>query len=434
LPVEVELHVEVSLSFHCQALSTIFFLRKSKLQVTLHPSWHHRGVTIGRYSTHHHHHHHHHSNHFYVQIPHCSLLLPESSNTVYAFFFVPLESMNTTKVTTPAVTKPRGPTVKHKRRFCKVEGCIRIVKSQGTCQRHGAKPRECKIVGCLKQAQGGFNGMCKCHARQVEAARAAGGDSGFQEKVPDLLPNLGSVGVDEQQPAYGRSAPPPRQRRVCKVDACDRIVKSQGLCQRHGAIPTKCIIGGCSKQAQGNYRRMCKAHYRELGRDHHSFSVDQMNLCQPVQSCDFSTTSEQENLHRVPPSDDDVSKGSKGGGGDNDPRSDATGVDDVGQGLWDGSFLCESSTRNEDLASELAALFEPPQYNRDVASPPRTTSSSLTSSPSSSSSSFLDFVDHGRRNSHRPAASNCDLDQDLLNSLNDMLADGCGNDTSYAEL
>lgn len=30
------------------------------------------------------------------------------------------------------------PPTKHKRRFCKVEGCERIVKSQGLCQRHGA--------------------------------------------------------------------------------------------------------------------------------------------------------------------------------------------------------------------------------------------------------------------------------------------------------
>lgn len=50
--------------------------------------------------------------------------------------------------------------VKHKRRYCRAEGCTRIVKSQGLCQRHGAKPRKCKVEGCEKQAQGNFDGMC----------------------------------------------------------------------------------------------------------------------------------------------------------------------------------------------------------------------------------------------------------------------------------
>jgi len=44
-----------------------------------------------------------------------------------------------------------------------VEGCERIVKSQGLCQRHGAKTRKCKYENCQKQAQGNFDGMCKAH-------------------------------------------------------------------------------------------------------------------------------------------------------------------------------------------------------------------------------------------------------------------------------
>jgi hypothetical protein len=39
-------------------------------------------------------------------------------------------------------------------------------------------------------------------------------------------------------------------------------VKSQGLCQRHGAKPRKCYIGGCEKQAQGNFDGMCKSHFK----------------------------------------------------------------------------------------------------------------------------------------------------------------------------
>ena len=51
-----------------------------------------------------------------------------------------------------------GAKVKHKRRFCRIDGCERIVKSQGLCQRHGAKPRLCKVATCEKQAQGNFDG------------------------------------------------------------------------------------------------------------------------------------------------------------------------------------------------------------------------------------------------------------------------------------
>lgn len=47
------------------------------------------------------------------------------------------------------------------KRFCRIEGCTKIVKSQGLCQRHGAKTRLCKVEGCPKQAQGNFDGMCK---------------------------------------------------------------------------------------------------------------------------------------------------------------------------------------------------------------------------------------------------------------------------------
>jgi stalled ribosome alternative rescue factor ArfA len=58
--------------------------------------------------------------------------------------------------------------VKHKRRFCKIAGCTKIVKSQGLCQRHGAKTRKCKVDGCEKQAQGNFDGMCKLHFKMTK--------------------------------------------------------------------------------------------------------------------------------------------------------------------------------------------------------------------------------------------------------------------------
>jgi hypothetical protein len=56
-----------------------------------------------------------------------------------------------------------GAFLKHKRRYCRMAGCQRIVKSQGLCQRHGAKPKTCKVDGCTKQAQGNFDRMCKAH-------------------------------------------------------------------------------------------------------------------------------------------------------------------------------------------------------------------------------------------------------------------------------
>ncbi|CAJ1927521.1 unnamed protein product [Cylindrotheca closterium] len=74
----------------------------------------------------------------------------------------------------PSLAKPvavsgRDPRhLKHKRRYCRMQGCERIVKSQGVCQRHGAKPRLCKVEGCGKQAQGNFDRMCKSHFKAMK--------------------------------------------------------------------------------------------------------------------------------------------------------------------------------------------------------------------------------------------------------------------------
>ena len=50
-----------------------------------------------------------------------------------------------------------------KKRLCRFPGCSRVIKSQGHCQRHGAKAKRCKVAGCDKQAQGTHDGMCKRH-------------------------------------------------------------------------------------------------------------------------------------------------------------------------------------------------------------------------------------------------------------------------------
>jgi hypothetical protein len=54
-----------------------------------------------------------------------------------------------------------------KKRLCRTPGCNRVIKSQGHCQRHGAKAKRCKVLGCDKQAQGTHNGMCKRHWKAV---------------------------------------------------------------------------------------------------------------------------------------------------------------------------------------------------------------------------------------------------------------------------
>jgi hypothetical protein len=62
-----------------------------------------------------------------------------------------------------AASRDADKLLKHKRRYCRAVGCTKIVKSQGLCQRHGAKPRKCRVESCGKQAQGNFDGMCKSH-------------------------------------------------------------------------------------------------------------------------------------------------------------------------------------------------------------------------------------------------------------------------------
>jgi hypothetical protein len=96
---------------------------------------------------------------------------------------------------------------KHKRRYCRIEGCNKVVKSQGLCQRHGAKPCLCKIKGCTKQAQGSYEGMCKTHFKhcnlkqddskvtattrkepiRLEEASKPSGESVYDRIIPESL-------------------------------------------------------------------------------------------------------------------------------------------------------------------------------------------------------------------------------------------------------
>jgi hypothetical protein len=52
--------------------------------------------------------------------------------------------------------------------------------------------------------------------------------------------------------------------RMCRFPGCSRVVKSQGHCQRHGAIPKRCRFAGCDKQAQGTHDGMCKRHWKAI--------------------------------------------------------------------------------------------------------------------------------------------------------------------------
>ena len=78
------------------------------------------------------------------------------------------------KTVTPLKSIPQQPqhgkegqTLKYKRRCCRIPGCVRTVKSQGVCQRHGAKAKNCRVTGCDKLAQGSFDGMCSTYANYL---------------------------------------------------------------------------------------------------------------------------------------------------------------------------------------------------------------------------------------------------------------------------
>ena len=73
---------------------------------------------------------------------------------------ISVTTTGTTTTTTQLQQQQQPKALKHKRRYCREVGCDRIVKSQGLCQRHGAKPKKCKIHDCSKQSQGSYNGMC----------------------------------------------------------------------------------------------------------------------------------------------------------------------------------------------------------------------------------------------------------------------------------
>lgn len=79
------------------------------------------------------------------------------------------------------------------KRLCRFPGCGKVVKSQGACQKHGAKPKKCKVPDCNRQSQGNYNGMCKRHFNQLnnpkqppppEPPLEATGTSVYEDIIP----------------------------------------------------------------------------------------------------------------------------------------------------------------------------------------------------------------------------------------------------------
>lgn len=88
------------------------------------------------------------------------------------------ESMSKPENTNVTTTTSTTAAAASRKRLCRFPGCERVIKSQGHCQRHGARAKRCRYPGgCDKQAQGTHEGMCKRHWRIVQN----------QNKPTDLL-------------------------------------------------------------------------------------------------------------------------------------------------------------------------------------------------------------------------------------------------------
>ncbi|GKY90705.1 hypothetical protein MPSEU_000043900 [Mayamaea pseudoterrestris] len=98
------------------------------------------------------------------------------------------------------------PPPKKAKRLCRFPGCIRVIKSQGHCQRHGAKVKRCRIEGCDKQAQGTHDGMCKRHWTKYSAPLASQQEQQYEadrhEQIQPLPlpPQLSPYHYQMQQP------------------------------------------------------------------------------------------------------------------------------------------------------------------------------------------------------------------------------------------
>ena len=97
--------------------------------------------------------------------------IPEDSTKKSGNTIVQLATTTSTSTSTNTTTR---------KRLCRFPGCERVIKSQGHCQRHGARAKRCRHPsGCDKQAQGTHEGMCKRHWRMVQTQN---------QPVEDVIP------------------------------------------------------------------------------------------------------------------------------------------------------------------------------------------------------------------------------------------------------
>lgn len=172
--------------------------------------------------------------------------------------------------------------VKHKRRYCRIPNCSKIVKSQGLCQRHGAKTRKCKVEECQKQAQGNFDGMCKFHFKQTKTQLIAKplteedmspepvGESVFDSILPEsigwseekeampLIKHL-KDGFDRQKPRGWHRNEERRSRGLPPVP--NPAVQLEGW-ERELVWLEICLLSGCP---QSSFRHLARSWGRDKG-------------------------------------------------------------------------------------------------------------------------------------------------------------------------
>lgn len=73
--------------------------------------------------------------------------------------------------------------------------------------------------------------------------------------------------VDEDVEEFVNQVGAEKKKRICRAPGCTKVIKSQGHCQRHGAIAKRCKVDGCDKQAQGTHDGMCKRHWKACNYD-----------------------------------------------------------------------------------------------------------------------------------------------------------------------
>jgi hypothetical protein len=102
------------------------------------------------------------------------------------------------------------------------------------------------------------------NAAEMEAEDADGSADEVSEANAEDTAEGDGLDATEQQDENGAAASPSKKKRLCRTPGCNRVIKSQGHCQRHGAKAKRCKVVGCDKQAQGTHDGMCKRHWKAV--------------------------------------------------------------------------------------------------------------------------------------------------------------------------